>query len=586
MNKLKDTKMNIAIPIDTIKRIKFLLLISIISVCITSCSSRDEEVNTGNGVTPEGTVLTVSIDGIATEGDITSLANASINTKGINASPSMITLAKEKVVSAGGFDALVSAEGQINTENRPTTTASISYTGAIAAVSKVPVNTGTQYRILIYDETGTQLVSNTQASSGTNPNIKVDAGKKYKWYAFSINESSVPNINAQGVISGSSLSNKDVLYSQGIIDAQYGQNYLNVVFKRNTARIALDLDTRGMFGTINNTTSVELGTGTGSGFTSIIQTGDLNVFTGLYSNLQNVSPVTGSSMTNKAGVGGAAGATKTAVFYTVRTANVPVNNLRIRLNQLDITMDNSSTRSFSNSIIPYNNTVITPVLGNNYSLNARLIESGIRVKGLLWARTNLLYSSQSDAYRFRVDNEYSQPDKDTEYWNWMSATPTGSSSDNVDPCTRVYPQGEWRMPTSAEFSNLGQPNDKNERYGLFLGASFSAVYNLDAGNSPNTSYPQYSQNLFLSFYGYRSTSWLGGTSISDSPGGIFLGALGSGSAYYWSSTDAGSGNANYWYMNYSRFAWFVGWSNAEIRSGAKSDGRMVRCVRSVTTPNT
>ncbi len=169
--------MNIAIPIDTIKRIKFLLLISIISVCITSCSSRDEEVNTGNGVTPEGTVLTVSIDGIATEGDITSLANASINTKGINASPSMITLAKEKVVSAGGFDALVSAEGQINTENRPTTTASISYTGAIAAVSKVPVNTGTQYRILIYDETGTQLVSNTQASSGTNPNIKVDAGK-------------------------------------------------------------------------------------------------------------------------------------------------------------------------------------------------------------------------------------------------------------------------------------------------------------------------------------------------------------------------------------------------------------------------
>ncbi len=213
------------------------------------------------------------------------------------------------------------------------------------------------------------------------------------------------------------------------------------MFKRNTARIALDLDTRGMFGTINNTTSVELGTGTGSGFTSIIQTGDLNVFTGLYSNLQNVSPVTGSSMTNKAGVGGAAGATKTAVFYTVRTANVPVNNLRIRLNQLDITMDNSSTRSFSNSIIPYNNTVITPVLGNNYSLNARLIESGIRVKGLLWARTNLLYSSQSDAYRFRVDNEYSQPDKDTEYWNWMSATPTGSSSDNVDPCTRVYPQG-------------------------------------------------------------------------------------------------------------------------------------------------
>ncbi|WP_407481978.1 hypothetical protein [Elizabethkingia meningoseptica] len=578
--------MNIIISATVIKSIRFLLLICTVFIGITSCSSRDEDPATNNSIQSEGTVLTVNIDGIAAEGDITTLANASINTKGINASPSMITLAKEKVVSAGGFDALISAEGQINTENKPATTASISYTGAIAAVSKVPVNTGTLYRILIYDETGTQLVSNTQASSGTNPNIKVDAGKKYKWYAFSINEASVPNVNAQGVISGSSLSNKDVLYSQGIIDAQYGQNYLNVVFKRNTARIALDLDTRGMFGTINNTTSVELGTGTGSGFTSIIQTGDLNVFTGLYSNLQNISPVTGSSMTNKAGAGGAAGATKTAVFYTVRTASVPVNNLRIRLNQLDITMDNSSTRSFSNSIIPYNNTAITPVLGNNYSLNARLIESGIRVKGLLWARTNLLYSSQSDAYRFRVDNEYSQPDKDTEYWNWMSATPTGSSSDNVDPCTRVYPQGEWRMPTSAEFSNLGQPDDKQENYGLFLGATFSAVFNLDAGNNPNTSYPVNSQNLFVAFYGYRTKSLFGSTVISDSPGGLLGGALGSGSAYYWSSTQVDGNNANYWYMNYSRLLIFVGWSTAEIRSGAKSDGRMVRCVRSIPTPNT
>jgi hypothetical protein len=39
-------------------------------------------------------------------------------------------------------------------------------------------------------------------------------------------------------------------------------------------------------------------------------------------------------------------------------------------------------------------------------------------------------------------------------------------------------------------------------------------------------------------------------------------------------------------MSYSRFAWFVGWSNAEVRSGAKTEGRMVRCVRTTSTPNT
>ncbi|MCL1668179.1 hypothetical protein M2T82_08915 [Elizabethkingia ursingii] len=226
-------------------------------------------------------------------------------------------------------------------------------------------------------------------------------------------------------------------------------------------------------------------------------------------------------------------------------------------------------------------------MGNNYSLNARLIESGVRIKGLLWARTNLLYSSsQSDAYRFRVDNEYSQPDMNTEYWNWMSATPTGASSDNVDPCSKVYPAGEWRMPTSAEFSSLGQPDDKKENYGFFLGATFSAVYNLDAGNSPNASYPVNSRNLFVAFYGYRTKSIFGNTVISDSPGGLLGGALGSGSGYYWSSTQVDANNANYWYMNYTRFLLFANWSTADIRSGAKSDGRMVRCVRSVQVPNT
>ena len=90
---------------------------------------------------------------------------------------------------------------------------------------------------------------------------------------------------------------------------------MNIVLKRNTARIQLDLDTRGMFGTINNTTSVEVGTGTGSAFSSIIKTGDLNVLTGQYSNLQNVSAVTGGSMVNKAGAGGAAGATKQQLLY-------------------------------------------------------------------------------------------------------------------------------------------------------------------------------------------------------------------------------------------------------------------------------
>ena len=80
---------------------------------------------------------------------------------------------------------------------------------------------------------------------------------------------------------------------------------MSIVLKRNTATyIQLDLDTRGMFGTINNTTSVEAGTGTGSAFSSIIKTGDLNV--PLMDNIlifKCIRKVTGSNMINKAGRG-------------------------------------------------------------------------------------------------------------------------------------------------------------------------------------------------------------------------------------------------------------------------------------------
>lgn len=580
--------MNTSIHKNLIKATSSFILTGTLLLGFISCSSRDEEAKNPDGnAGMQGTFLSFNIAGIEEEENITNLTTASIKNTGKSSSAS---IAPEKVISTENFDALISAEGQITSNKSQGLSASLtpSYTGTMAAITNTPMITGTKYRLLIYDAASNTLIKNVDATSGTNPNIQVDAGKQYKWYIVSTNDNSTPSVNTStGIVSAASLANKDVLWNQGVIDAQYGQNNMSIVLKRNTARIQLDLDTRGMFGTINNTTSVEVGTGTGSSFSSIIKTGDLNVLTGQYSNLQNVSAVTGGNMINKAGAGGAAGATKTATFYTVSSTPVPANNLRIRLNQLDLNMDDNSTRSFSNSIVPYSNIPVTPALGNRYTLNVRLIESGVRLDGLLWARTNLIYSSQADKYRFRPDNEYSQPDKDTEYWNWMAATPTGSSSDNTDACSKVYPEGMWRMPTSTEFSNLGQPDDKKENYGLFLGANFSAVYNLDAGNNLNTSFPTNSQRLFLSFYGYRtSPGFLGGTSVSDSPGGIFLGALGGGGAYYWSSSSANTNNANYWYMSYSRFAWFVGWSNAEVRSGAKTEGRMVRCVRTSSTPNT
>ncbi|MCL1666848.1 hypothetical protein M2T82_02105 [Elizabethkingia ursingii] len=570
--------------IYTLKNINRLAVLGIITTFFISCSSRDENPANPTPNPAEGTVLTFNITGIAEEGNVTNIATASVNNKLTGVS----LMAKNEIVSAGGFDVITSAEGPQTSRNTGLAAAASAFssgTGAMAA--STPMQNGIKYRLLIYDAVSNTLVKDVDGTAGTVPNIQVDGGKQYKWYIISTNSTISPTVNTTtGMVSGSSLANKDILYNQGVVTTEYGQNNLNILFRHYTSRIDVKLDTRGMFGSINNTSTLEVGTGTGSSFASIIKTGDLNLFTATYTNLQDAPAVTAANMVNTAGAGGAAGSTKTATFYTVSSTNVPANNLRLRMGTLDLTMDNNTTRSFTNSIVPYSNASFTPVLTSKYNINAQLVESGVRVKGLLWARTNLTYNtSQADQYRFKVNNEYADPDKDLDYWNWMSATPTGSSSDNVDPCSRIYPENTWRMPTSTEFNSLGDPDQKNENYGLLVGAVYSAVWNLDTGNSVNTAYPEKSQNLFIPLYGYRSTPGLLGSSIIDSPVGLVAGLLGAGSAYYGTSTATNASNANFYYIRYFRLAFLVGWSNSEIKNAAKTEGRSIRCVRSTSTPN-
>ncbi|HFK5570503.1 TPA: hypothetical protein ACG0AO_002315 [Elizabethkingia meningoseptica] len=570
--------------INILENIKPLVVLGVLSLVVLACSSRDENVSNGvNAGNPEGTFISFNISGIAEEGNTSDIMHASVNKLADLSIKPIASGTVNQIVSTDDFDAVISAEGSqaISENSRPNASLANIYAGAAVATT-TQMAVGTKYRLLIYNNN--VLIKNIDATAGTAINVTVDAGKQYKWYVISTNDTTTPAVDTTtGIVSGTALANKDILYNQGVIDAQYGENTLNISFKHHTVRIEVDLDTRGMFGTISGTTSMEIGSGAGSAFNSIIKTGDLNLFTGQYSNFQTLSALTAANMINKPGAGGTTGATKTAAFFTVNTTTIPVNNLKIKLGKLDLSMDNNSGRSYTNSILSYNNTVLTPALGSRYNLTARLVESGVRVRGLLWARTNLQYdASQSDMYRFRVDNDYVNPNSESEYWNWKSATPTGSSADNVDPCTKVYPEGMWRMPTSTEFDTVGNPDKKNENYGLIAGAVFSGVWNLDTGNTVNTVFPANSQNLFMSLYGYRTTPGIFGTSIKDSPAGLVLGVLGFGAAHYWTSTPTDTNNANYYYISYSRLVLLVGWSNSEIRSSAKGEGRSVRCVRSAS----
>ncbi|OPC68023.1 hypothetical protein BAZ12_15560 [Elizabethkingia miricola] len=537
----------------------------------TSCSSRDERSYINSS---KGAILKFNVSGV-------------VQGNKVDIPHKRITKQNEEIVSITNFDVL--------------TNVSEKYERAVV----LPIDSGIKYRILIYDSSDNHLVNDVEAVSGTSPQILVDAGKSYKWYAISVNDMAVVPSVSGGVVKREDIVNKDVLYasSHGTITPEFGNNNLAIVFNHNTAQFVLQLDTRGLFGRINDTSAVEIGVNQGVNFTSIIQTGDLNLFTGEYSNLQTVPEIKALNMTNAVNAQGDSGATKTAIFYTVNKSIIAASNLKVRLNKLDITLDDSTVRSFTPyTVIPYANVGITPLYGGKYTINARMIESGVKVNGLLWGRSNLYYAdnvTHTDKYRFHPNNEYTiasvinlsingiinlqlngQSFKVTnEYWNWMSATPTGLSSDNVDPCSKVYPQGVWRMPTNSEFTTLNNnPTlgfDTNTPL-LLGGARLSSTWELDSGQQINTVYPINSQKLFISFFGRRSSD---GTQIVDSPGSIASILLASGEAYYWTSTKNGSSVFYHNRIYNSLIGTLVGPDPPTMVPGNTGQGRNIRCVR-------
>lgn len=589
-----------------IKIIGSLGLLSVISASFLSCSSRDEEKVSGN---TGGTVLSLNVTVADNGGGISALASAS--QRGIiNSSNLLVPIAESNMVSSNGFDAIVSAEGY-----KVGNGAVASVSGGISPVAATqPMPVGIKYRFLLYDGTGTTLISNTVGVSGTNPNISADAGQSYKWVAFSINDPTlIPDVTS-GVISRSDISNKDVLYASGTITPVSGQNDLSVDFAHKASRIVVSLDTRGMFGTINNATMLEVGAGAGAAFAGVLQTGDLNVIAGTFSNFQNIAPVAASAMSNDAINGPATGATgaKIANFYTVNPVSIAANTLKVRIAPLNIAMSDATTRNFSTGVLSYSNTALTPAIGTSYSMTARMVESGVVVKGVTWARTNLYYDpavGQLNKYRFHPDNEYTIANLlnitvgnllsiqlngapfniDNEYWNWMSSTPTGTNT-GVDPCTRVFPLNTWRMPTGAEFTSLGAVPDGNDVSApLIGGARIASVWNLDVGQVANASFPTNSQKLFLPMFGYRNfNSLVGQNQITDSPGSLLSLVVASGASHYWTSVSVNTNDANAHYRPYTAAVVLPPplppvleiWGNATVAAKPKVEGRNIRCVRS------
>ncbi|MCT4206134.1 hypothetical protein HZP44_14905 [Elizabethkingia anophelis] len=533
------------ISIKLTKIVSGVLLIGAVTLGITSCSSREEK---GEDFKNADTILKFSIVGIEETGNITPpIANAITNTQGNSYFSSITPLAEEKIANLGNFDMLTSVDVK-GSKSKAAASLTDNKT-SIAATS--PMSTTVKYRIIIYKAGTNTIVADVVGTPGTDPSIAVSSGQAYDWYAYSTNETTVPAMDSNGNILKGGLTNKDLLYARSLtpITPNIGQNNLNIVFQHKTVKLNVQLSARGVFGKISNTTAIEIGQDTGSGFTSIAQVGDFNILTNSYSNLSGIPPIIGTQMVN-ASVGGDPEATKTATFYSATPVNIPANSLRLRLNTMDVTIDDGTTRNYAtNKLVPYTHAVpITTIFGNEYNITAQMIESGIVVGATTWARTNLYYAENSvDRYRFLPTNDLkmgsilnllnliqlgaggSQVKAGNLYWNWNSLTPEGTPGSG-DPCAQVYPSGKWKTPNQAQLSALGTvPSDGMYYDTPLLGtAHFAAKWT--APSPVNITYPLHSQQLFLPMYGFRS-----GGQIYYNAGSLLAGVAGSAASNYWSS---------------------------------------------------
>lgn len=468
-------------------------------ISINSCSSREndtpkEDIN--------GTVLNVKITGITD--NIAVQASAVASNKIVNGSSEGQFIAENRILNLNGFDAQVNVEKSgPNGLNNSAVASSAKITGMATAS---PMTSGIKYRLMIYnsaDINHTSPVANVDATSGTDPAIKIDAGKTYNWYAFSTNETTLP-ATTNGVVAKSDLKNKDVLIANGSLSAQYGNNYLNIVFNHNTARVNISVDSRGMFGTMNANPVKNLNV-------NLLKYGDLNVFTGLYSNTtayasNDVTPVSNGNNT-----------LKTYTYYTVdNTTVVSAKGLNLQVNATGIVKKDTYGGSDTtvtipdNTNIPFNNNAFTLAYNNAYNLNVRLIESGVKVGGITWARSNLPWKidpvlgtrifDPNPRRAYYVGTIYPQ---DYGYYHW-------GGNAGGDVCNGVFPTGVWRMPTIKELKDtfIGRAYSRIPFYYSTPASTLETAngvagyeYDLDPGSVINTAYPELAQKLFFPIAG-------------------------------------------------------------------------------------
>ncbi|MVZ65748.1 hypothetical protein GQF61_07745 [Sphingobacterium sp. DK4209] len=461
------------------------LILAMVSQFVASCNkSKDiEKVETNDKLQ-----LSVSISGIQENLDNSGDKKAALKSE-----------SKPLVRSYEEFDAVVSVDNHLEQSSsiRIQGTNLKSNSGAARAEAIGP---GVKYRLFLYKEDGTFVSSNALTANSTGK-VAIVAGQNYKWYALSYNNTDdVPDVT-----SGSSAialaGGKDVLHAAGTLSVPLnatGALPLGIVFKHKTSRLAIELNSMGMFGNMNSATVAVTGLA--------VKSGTIDIFTGQYSNLQNhTQTINWASFSN---VETGFNDRKVAYAYTVdsTTANsvsVSVASLQLAHAADGVAGETAVTRTFSATPVNFSAVSVTPQIGKTHRILYNLVESALSTvtnsnsgQPVRWSRSNLYFAAGTrNPYRFYATNAQRSDAKS--YFAYGALTPGQfvNAASRQDPCAQVYPQGVWRQPTADDLYSIsngqGLLSTLLSSVGQLLGARDETQESTPGDGSATGKYAQY-----------------------------------------------------------------------------------------------
>ncbi|WP_312137836.1 hypothetical protein [Sphingobacterium sp.] len=339
----------------------------------------------------------------------------------------------------------VTAESSVEegiTPNQPKLISSTNRSSAGGLKASTNAAKGAKYRMMIYYKDSGLFYKSMMMNADEMAKVELPSHNTFNWIAYTYNDDSeleVPSDLDNPKIE--SLIDRPLLYASGEIEVEGGQASIDIQFKYLQAQVVVELNSTQMYGTVVSVKAK-------FDKTDYIKNATLNLKTGKFEDVQssNISDLTFHTDVD--------GKTKYTSYYTIEPERL--TNMGVIFSEIQVKLDETGEirSGLTNAGVPQlvNFEFVNPA--SFKTLRARLMVTGgyYLVRGIKWS-PGYLYIHSDGSYRFRSEQKYLGYYDCDFYWNWKSTTPRGRTGSG-DPCAKVYPEGNWRLPTYAEISKM------------------------------------------------------------------------------------------------------------------------------------